>query len=202
VISDRTDRTDPSDPSDRSPENRSPITDYCLMDIRSATTDDAPAIHAIYAPIVEATAISFELAPPSVDEMRQRIASTMERYPWLVATDGDALSGYAYATSFRVRPAYQWSVEVSAYVAETARGRGIGRALYEALLPELAKRGFVSAFAGIALPNDASIALHEACGFTKVGVFHRAGYKLGAWHDVGWWERALREPDAEPLAPW
>lgn len=172
------------------------------MLIRYATPDDAPAIHAIYAPIVESTGISFELLPPSVDEMRRRIASTMERYPWLVAMDGDSLAGYAYATSFRVRPAYQWSVEVSAYVAEAARGRGIGRTLYEALLPELAERGFVSAFAGIALPNEASIALHEACGFTKVGVFHRAGYKLGAWRDVGWWERALRGPDPEPRSPW
>jgi L-amino acid N-acyltransferase YncA len=172
------------------------------LKIHSATADDASAIRAIYAPIVESTAISFELVPPSVEEMGKRIMSTMERYPWLVATDDGRLHGYAYATSFRVRPAYQWSVEVSAYVAEASRGRGIGRSLYDALLPELAERGFVSAFAGIALPNDASIALHEACGFMKVGIFHRAGHKLGAWHDVGWWERALREPDEVPRAPW
>ncbi len=171
-------------------------------DVRPATPDDASAIHAIYAPIVESTSISFELQSPSVEEMRQRIVSTTERYPWLVATDDGSIAGYAYATSFRLRPAYQWSVEVSAYVAAIARGKGIGRTLYEALLPELAERGFVTAFAGIAMPNEASIALHEACGFQKIGVFHRAGYKLGAWHDVGWWERALGEPDGEPSSPW
>jgi len=171
------------------------------MQIRVATPDDAEAIAAIYAPIVLATVISFEIEPPSTGEMSSRIASTVAHFPWLVSLDaGDRISGYAYASKHRERPAYQWSVDTTAYVREDSRGQGIGKRLYLALFEELARHGYFRAFAGIALPNDASVALHESVGFTPVGVYGKVGYKMGAWHDVGWWQRALR-PLATPEAP-
>lgn len=159
--------------------------------IRNATVADAPAIQAIYAPIVLNTAISFEEAPPEVEEMAQRMATISETYPYLVAERDGTAAGYAYGSVHRARPAYRRSVEVTVYVAEAERGRGVGRALYGALLPMLAEGGFHMAFAGIALPNPASIALHEAAGFERIGVFREIGFKFGRWHDVGWWQRGL-----------
>jgi L-amino acid N-acyltransferase YncA len=151
---------------------------------------DAQEIAAIYAPIVATTAISFEEIAPAAAEIRGRIVAQAETWPWLVADDG-ALLGYAYATGHRVRAAYRWSVDVSAYVHERARGRGVGRALYERLLALLAAQGFHRAYAGIALPNDPSLALHRAVGFAQIAVYHEVGFKHGAWHDVAWLERAL-----------
>ena len=155
------------------------------------TTADAPDIHAIYAPIVRNTPISFETEPPTVAEIERRITATLPRYPYLVAESDGRFAGYAYASEHRARLAYQTSADVTVYVSDQTRGRGIGRALYEALLPDLAGRGFHLATAGITLPNAASVALHEAVGFTKAGVFTEVGYKLGAFHDVGWWQRIL-----------
>lgn len=171
------------------------------MTIRIATTDDAEAIHAIYAPIVAATVISFELDVPTVDEMRGRIATTLERFPWIASEDDDGrLDGYVYASRHRERAAYQWAVDVTAYVREDRRGRGIGKRLYLRLFDALATLGYHQAFAGIALPNDASVALHESVGFTYLGTYRDVGYKLGAWHDVGWWQRTLR-PATAPHEP-
>lgn len=158
---------------------------------RSARREDAAALQAIYAPIVDATAISFEEVPPSVEEMAERIADTLERYPYLVAVEAERAVGFAYASQHRSRAAYRWSVDVTGYVAESARRAGIGKLLYGALLSELAQGGFHAAFAGIALPNPASIALHESVGFEPVGVYREVGFKLGRWHDVGWWQRLL-----------
>jgi L-amino acid N-acyltransferase YncA len=170
--------------------------------IRGATEHDATAVAEIYAPAVAATAISFELEPPTATEMARRIAQTITMYPWLVYEDADGtVMGFARAARFRERPAYQWSVEVSAYVRRDAHRRGIGRRLYETLLPLLAKQRFCTAYAGIALPNAASIGLHESLGFVPVGVFRGAGYKLGAWHDVGWWQRPLHPLDPDPALP-
>ena len=173
------------------------------MLIRAATLDDADAIAAIYAPIVRSTAISFELEPPSVSEMRARIAATLQTLPWLVSVDAtEAVEGYAYASRHRERAAYQWSVDTSAYVRADRRGHGVGQALYGALLSELGELGYCQAFAGIALPNAASIGLHESVGFEAIGVYRSVGFKLGAWHDVGWWQRRLREPALpEPPRP-
>ena len=169
------------------------------MQIRSATPDDAAAILAIYAPVVRDTAISFETEVPSVDEMRQRIAATTRQYPWLVALDDhDAVSGYVYASRYAERLAYRWSVGVTAYVRADCRGRGIGKALYLALIERLAAQGYCQAYAGITQPNDASVALHESVGFTRVGIFANAGHKLGRWHDVGYWQRAIQRPDPPP----
>jgi L-amino acid N-acyltransferase YncA len=170
------------------------------MHIRTATAADAPAITAIYAPIVQGTTISFELEPPTVAEMQARISKTLERLPWLVAVNAqDELTGYVYASPHRERAAYQWAVDVSAYVHTSARGTGVGKRLYAALFTELAALGYHQAFAGIALPNAASVALHESMGFEHLGTYSNVGYKLGAWHNVGWWQKELR-PLGQPLA--
>jgi L-amino acid N-acyltransferase YncA len=169
--------------------------------IRPVARADAAAICAIYAPIVAATPISFETDPPAVEEMRERIVRLSAVWPWLVATAGDAVLGYAYASRHRDRAAYRFAADVSAYVARDARGRGVGSALYAALLALLRVQGFYRAFAGIALPNAASVALHESAGFTPIGVYERVGFKLGQWHDVGWWSYPLRDADAPAAEP-
>ena len=169
--------------------------------IRPATPEDAKEIQSIYAPIVTDTAVSFEADPPGVEEMERRIVECSEHRPWLVCDLEDAIAGYAYAAKHRERPAYQWSVEVSVYVLEWFRRLGIGRALYTSLLEILNLQGFNNVYAGVALPNPASVALHESLGFKPVGVYEKAGFKLGAWHDVGWWCLALREHDKRPAAP-
>ena len=170
--------------------------------IRLATVEDASQIQSIYAPIVAETAVSFELEPPGVEEMRRRIQTTLLTLPWVVC-EWDGVVGYAYAGLFRSRPAYQWSVEVSVYVHASHRGKGVGRALYTSLFECLRVQGYRTALAGIVLPSPTSVALHERVGFRSVGVFHHVGYKLGAWHDVGWWELSLQDlsdpPTPRPL---
>lgn len=168
--------------------------------IREATPDDAAQIQAIYAPIVRETTISFELEPPAVDEMRRRILHTLPALPWLVC-ERDGIQGYAYASQHRSRAAYQWSVDVSVYVHEQARRMHVGRALYTSLFKVLALQGFFNAYAGIALPNPASVGIHESLGFAPVGVYRGVGYKLGAWHDVGWWQLALKPRTGDPAPP-
>lgn len=171
------------------------------MSIRVATPDDAAAVQAIYAPVVRDTVISFELEPPSVDEMRGRIERTLESLPWLVSVDGQGqVNGFVYAGRHKERAAYQWSVDVTAYVRADVRRQGVGKALYQMLFDELARLGYFQAFAGIALPNEASVALHESVGFEPLGVYRNVGYKHGAWRDVGWWQRSLRSLEA-PEAP-
>jgi phosphinothricin acetyltransferase len=171
--------------------------------IRLATADDAAACSAIYVPFVTSTAVSFEADPPDVAEMARRITATLERLPWFVATLDGATVGYAYASPHRSRAGYRWAVDVSAYVHADLRGRGIGRRLYAALLAVLERQRFRRAYAGIALPNAASEALHRAAGFVPVAVYRRVGWKVGAWHDVAWFERALGPDDdgvpAEPI---
>ncbi len=157
------------------------------FDIRIARPDDAAACAEIYGPFAERTAVSFEEEAPTVEEMRERIVRTLLSTPWLTAASGGEVAGYAYASKHRDRAAYRWSVDVSAYVHERFRGRGVGRRLYERLFQILREQGFRNAYAGIALPNDASIALHRAAGFELVGTYQRVGWKLGAWHDVAWY---------------
>ena len=169
--------------------------------IRLATERDAEEIAAIYAPNVIDTIISFESEPPTADEMRLRIEGTLERYPWLVCERQGRVLGYAYAGAHGSRAAYQWSVDVSVYVHEEARRRGVGRALYASLVAALELQGFYNAYAGATLPNPASVGLHESLGFRSVGVYRGVGYKLGAWHDVGWWHLPLRERVADPDPP-
>jgi len=169
------------------------------MAIRPATVDDVPAMLAIYRPIVESTPISFELEAPSIDEFAARVTKYAHGWAWLVHEENGELLGYAYGSPHRERQAYQWTTETSAYVCERARRRGVARRLYEALFEILARRGFCGALAGIALPNPASVALHEAVGFRLAGVFPAVGYKFGRWHDVAWYSRALIDP--RPSAP-
>ncbi len=168
--------------------------------IRLARTRDAAAIQSIYTPIVAETAVSFEVEPPSVEEMRRRIETTLLTLPWMVC-DSDGVVGYAYAGLFRSRPAYQWTVEVTVYVHPAHRRKGVACTLYTSLFECLRVQGYRTALALIALPNPASVALHERLGFRPIGVFHNVGYKLGAWHDVGWWELALQSPPDLPLRP-
>jgi phosphinothricin acetyltransferase len=169
--------------------------------IRIATVQDAADIVTIYAPIVRHTAISFELEPPTVHVMQQRIADTLRRLPWLVYERQGKILGYAYASTHRARAAYQWSVDVSVYIHADSRRSGAGRALYTSLFGLLARQGFYNAYAGITLPNTASVSLHETLGFEAIGVYHNVGYKLGAWHDVGWWQLRLQTDEQTPAAP-
>jgi L-amino acid N-acyltransferase YncA len=172
------------------------------MKIRSATPDDAEAIAAIYAPIVLETTISFEWVPPSAEEVRARIVKTLAKYPWLVAVDtSHNVAGYVYAASHREPPSYQWSVTTSVFVREDSRGQGTGKALYVELFRQLVALGYYRAFAGIALPNDGSVALHESVGFSRIGVYEKVGFKFGAWRDVGWWQKELQAPVKEPQPP-
>ncbi|MGE5243048.1 MAG: arsinothricin resistance N-acetyltransferase ArsN1 family B [Betaproteobacteria bacterium] len=171
------------------------------LSLRLATGADAGQLAAIYRPLVVGTAISFETDPPDEDEMRRRVHETLQTLPWLVATAKDVVAGYAYATKHRTRASYRWSVETSVYVHEAFRRRGIASALYRALFRILVAQGYVNAYAGIALPNPASVASHEAVGFRHVGTYRRIGFKLGEWHDVGWWHLQLQPLPSPPPAP-
>jgi L-amino acid N-acyltransferase YncA len=169
--------------------------------IRLADERDAGQVAAIYAPNVTDSIISFELKPPTTDEMRRRIEGTLLRYPWLVCERRGWVLGYAYAGTHGSRAAYQWSVDVSVYVRQEAHRTGVGRALYASLFGALNLQGFYNAYAGATLPNPASVGLHESVGFRVVGVYRGVGYKMGAWHDVVWWHLPLRERVADPDPP-
>jgi L-amino acid N-acyltransferase YncA len=177
-----------------------------MFSIRDAQpARDAAACAAIYAPHVEGSPVSFEERVPDAGEMAARIEHAAATHCWLVAErDGDVL-GYAYAMAFNERPAYRWSTAVSVYVGEDARGQGVGRALYGALLDRLRERGFRMACAGITLPNEASESLHKRFGFEQVGVNREIGWKAGAWRDVAWYQLELSPagegPPPEPLPP-
>lgn len=171
------------------------------LTVRFADLQDAAAVQGIYAPVVERTPISFELVPPTVHEIADRIAATLRTHPWLVGVAADRVLGYCYATPHRTRPAYQWCVETAVYIHEDARGRGVGRALYTALLGLLHLQGFHNVYAGITLPNPASVRLHESMGFRPLCVYRAKGCKFGRWHDVGWWEQRIRPQQPDPPAP-
>ncbi len=168
--------------------------------IRPAAVADAAALAAVYAPYVTAGYASFMEQPPPAAEFEVRIAAR-PRLPWFVAVASGTVLGFAYASQHRARAAYRWSVDCSVYLGDGVHRRGIGRALYEVLVPEVRALGYVSAYAGIALPNAASVGLHEAMGFTSVGVYRSVGFKFGSWRDVGWWQLALCEPPAVPAEP-
>lgn len=169
--------------------------------LRAAEPSDAAQILGIYAPVVLDTAISFEIEVPGVAEMAARIANASSTHAWIVAEERDALIGYAYASPHRSRGAYRWSADSAVYVSEKARRKGVAASMYRRLTTELTGRGFTGLFAGIALPNEPSVALHEAIGFRPVGVFRGVGYKLGAWRDVGWWQLDLADRPPYPREP-
>lgn len=161
------------------------------MRIRAALPQDAARCAEIYAPFVTDSWVSFELTPPDGAEMAARIASHGATHGWLVAEIDGRVAGYAYGSPHRTREAYASSCDVAVYVDPALARTGIGRALYAQLLPALKQRGYHAAFAGIALPNPGSIALHEAKGFAPLGIYREVGWKLGGWRDVGWWQRLL-----------
>jgi L-amino acid N-acyltransferase YncA len=165
------------------------------MRIRAADRDrDAASCAAIYAPFVRDTPISLEERVPSAQEIAERIETVSRTHAWLVAEDETGVIGYAYATRHRERASYRWAADVAVYVAPHRHRTGAGRALYQTLLARLADHGYRIACAGITLPNQASVGLHEALGFQPVGVYKKIGWKLGAWHDVGWWQLQLASP--------
>lgn len=170
--------------------------------VRSATTSDAAACSAIYTPYVIGTSITFEVEPPTADDFKERITHAQTSHAWLVVEQCDrTVVGYAYAHRFSERAAYDWSCETSIYLADLVRGQGIGRTLYQDLLGMLARRGYRRAFAGIALPNEASIGLHRALGFEEAGCYRRVGWKSGVWHDVTWMQTDLQTCELDPPAP-
>jgi L-amino acid N-acyltransferase YncA len=169
------------------------------LSIRTADPGrDAAACAAIYAPYVEESAVSFEEEVPDAGEMAARIGRYRASHAWLVAERNGQVVGYAYATAFNERPAYRWSTSVSVYVATGEGRRGVGRSLYEALFEGLRERGFRMACAGITLPNEASVGLHESLGFEQVGVNREIGWKNGAWWDVGWYQLELAQAGEGP----
>lgn len=167
--------------------------------IRLAVEADASAIAAIYQPYVTGTHFSFEETAPGADEIAARMSNPL--YPWLVAEEDGRLVGYASTSPMRNRAAYRWSVETGIYLTPSAQRRGIARRLLEAHLDLLEQQGFVTVIAGIALPNDASVALHEKLGFNLSGIERGVGFKLGEWVDVARWQKDLAPRNAEPAEP-
>jgi L-amino acid N-acyltransferase YncA len=169
--------------------------------IRDATAGDAAACAPIYGHYVEHTPATFELEPPPVATVAERIAACQAGHAWLVAETGAEVVGFAYGTRFAERPAYRWSCEISVYLRPGWTGAGAGTALYAELLERLTARGLQVAFARVAQPNDASNALHARFGFRRVGLLERVGFKLGAWHDVAILQRDLAPAGVDPAEP-
>ena len=169
------------------------------MRIRQAKPEDAEKLLAIYKPYVEKTAITFEYAVPTVEEFKQRICHTLEKYPYLVAEENGAPVGYCYVSAFKGRAAYDWSVETSIYVKEDCRKSGIGRALYQALEEVLSLQHVCNLCACIAYPNPPSIRFHEAFGYVTAAHFHKSGFKSGKWYDMVWLEKTLTKHEIPPL---
>jgi L-amino acid N-acyltransferase YncA len=172
-----------------------------MATIRLATAFDSSAIASIYRPYCEGSAVSFEQVAPDAVEIAKRIASVTTQRPWIVLEDGGAVVGYAYAGAHHERWAYRWSVNTAIYIDTAHQRRGAGRALYVTLFDLLRHLGYYRAAAGITLPNEGSVALHTAMGFTLVGVYRDIGYKLGAWRDVAWYEADIQPLVAEPQEP-
>jgi L-amino acid N-acyltransferase YncA len=170
-------------------------------EIRLVTLDDAPQILDIYAPVVRETPTSFEYVVPEIQDIEGRITKTLQQYPWMVCEIDGQIAGYAYASTFRSRTAYQWTTEVTAYVHPNYHRRGLGRSLYTSLFAILREQGYFNAMSVITLPNDASVGLHETMGFEKIGVFMNMGYKLEGWHSTGWWQLELRPMPINPSPP-
>lgn len=168
------------------------------MQIVLATEADVPRIVALSNWAAAHTAANFATRPEPVETWLELWRRTHHRHPWLVARDGDEVIGFAKTSPHKAREAYAWTAEVSVYIDERAHGRGLGTALYRALIPMVTAQGYVTLLAGITAGHVASERLHARFGFTRCGTFHRAGWKLGAWHDVGWWELHLQPPGAPP----
>jgi len=172
-----------------------------MGEIRLATIEDGKQVLEIYSNYVINTATSFETDVPSEQEMQSRIASCLQKYPWIVCVINERIAGYVYASKHREREAYQWSCESSVYVDDDFQGRGIGKKLYQLLFQILKLQGFRNLYAGITMPNEASINLHEKCGFKHFATYENIGYKLGKWHTVKWWKLQINNYDLNPPPP-
>lgn len=168
------------------------------MEIRLAKPSDARSLLDIYAPYVENTAITFEYEVPTIEDFAIRIEKTLEKYPYLVAEEDGVVLGYAYASTYYARAAYDWAVELSVYVSLDARGKGVGSKLYDALEDLLDQMGYVHFLACISLPNEASLALHRKRGYQQVAHFPKIGYKFNRWHDIVWLQKSL-DKEARPI---
>jgi phosphinothricin acetyltransferase len=172
-----------------------------MVIIRVAHPSDAAGIRAVYAPFVAGSPSTFEEELPTPADFQARMLASPRR-PWLVAEAGGEIAGYAYASAHRSRASYRWSVDTSVYLAAAYHRRGLGRRLYDELIVRVRELGYLNLYACITLPNAASVALHTSVGFRPIGVFAHAGYKLGAWHDVGWFGLTLvDEHPANPAEP-
>ncbi|MFO0792321.1 MAG: arsinothricin resistance N-acetyltransferase ArsN1 family B [Pirellulales bacterium] len=171
------------------------------INIRLAQVRDAADILAIYAPYCESTTVTFEVVPPSLATMEERIERITTEYPWLIGEIDGRVAGYVYASRFRERAAYRWTAEAAVYVALDSQRRGLGRAMYTALFSILQTQGLFRAVAGITVPNPASVGLHESLGFKQVGLFPAVGHKDGTWLNVGWWQLALQPETLHPPDP-
>jgi phosphinothricin acetyltransferase len=169
--------------------------------IRFAEPDDAAGIVAIYGPYCDGSVVSFELAAPTIEQMRERIERIMKHFPWLVCEIDGEVAGYVYACPHRERAAYRWAVDVAVYIAPKHHRRGIGQALYCVLFEILRAQGYVKAYAGVTLPNSGSVGLHEAVGFRPLAIYRGVGHKFGKWLDVGWWELDLQPQSEKPGEP-
>ena len=169
--------------------------------LRLASEKDAKGILAIYAYYIESTSFTFETEVPSVEEFAERIRTYLINWPWLVCEIDGRIAGYAYATKYRERTAYQWCTESSIYIHDDFQKADIGKALYTALFEILKRQGFTNVYAVINLPNEKSVAFHENTGFSYFATYEKVGYKLGQWKNVGWWKLSLNDYGDEPAAP-
>jgi phosphinothricin acetyltransferase len=171
------------------------------LKIRLIQSTDCQQVLDIYKPYVTATAITFEYEVPTPEDFADRISTITSEYPWLVCMKDDQIVGYAYASRFRYRTAYQWSAESTVYLAPEAQGMGLGIALYETLFAILRLQGFINVFAGAAMPNEKSERLHKQLGFEEIGIFKEIGYKMGKWHSTKWFQLSLADHTLEPAPP-
>ncbi len=169
--------------------------------LRLASEDDAESVLAIYGPVCESSASTFEFAPPSVEDVRERIRFVLTKWVWIIAEQNEKVIGYAYGGEHRKRAAYQWSVELSIFLDSTSRNQGLGKTMIKALLEILKLQGYVTAFAGTTLPNAGSQGLVNKLGFEEIGVFRNIGYKFDTWHDVGWYQKQIQKPEANQSPP-
>ena len=172
-----------------------------MVEVRLASKEDAAEILEIYAPYILNTTVSFETQLPSIEQFQQRIENCLKTYPWIVAVLNGRVAGYAYASKHREREAYQWTCECSVYMHNDFRGKAIAKLLYELLFQILKQQQFRNVYAGITMPNDASIRFHEKCGFEKFAYYENIGFKFSSWHSVGWWKLQINDYDQQLPPP-
>lgn len=172
-----------------------------FFSIRFAKVSDALEIAKIYSHYVLNSTCTFEVCPPNVSEFEERIEKISKDFPFLICECDQEIVGYAYGFQHKAREAYQWSADASVYVSPAWHRKGIGKVLYLRLFELLKRQGYFNVYAGITLPNENSVALHESLGFTLVGVYKNVGYKFDAWQDVGWWQLTLQQHIQNPQKP-